>query len=315
MGHAEHDLLHAESAAALDDLLEGGDHRLAAIEPEPLGARVFEVEEFLEAVRLDELVEDRALALAREGDLLVGSLDALLDPGLLGRIGDVHELDADGLAIGALEDGDDLADRPEFEAEHVVEEDLAVAVGFREAVMGGMQLLGVAARLEIERIEIGVEMAAHPVGADQHEGAHRIARRLHDLGRADLGALCPGLRLDLVTDGGLDRGPVAVEGGDELAVGRDRPVRPLPGGAAGVLGDGRGLVLQAGEELAPFRRDGGRVFRVAGVELFDIGGVAAVEKRSLGESFVRVLACHDLSSGAGREGGITGGRLGASGIV
>ena len=60
----------------------------------------------------------------------------------------------------------------EFEAEHVVEEDLAVAVGLREAVMGGMQLLGVAARLEIERIEIGVEMAAHPVGADQHEGAH-----------------------------------------------------------------------------------------------------------------------------------------------
>jgi hypothetical protein len=32
---------------------------------------------------LDQLVEDRALALAGEGDLLVRALDALLDPGLL----------------------------------------------------------------------------------------------------------------------------------------------------------------------------------------------------------------------------------------
>ena len=42
-------------------------------------------------------------------------------------IGDVHELDAERLAIGALQDGDDLADGAELEAEHVVEEDRAVA--------------------------------------------------------------------------------------------------------------------------------------------------------------------------------------------
>ncbi len=51
-------------------------------------------------------------------------------------IGDVHELDAERLAIGALEDRDDFADGAEFEPQHVVEEDLAVPVGFREAVMG-----------------------------------------------------------------------------------------------------------------------------------------------------------------------------------
>ena len=111
MGHAEHDLLHAEIAAALDDLLERRDQRLAAVEAEALGAGVADIQELLEAFRLDELVEDRALAFAGEGDLLVGTLDALLDPGLLGRIGDVHELDAERLAIGALEDADDLADR------------------------------------------------------------------------------------------------------------------------------------------------------------------------------------------------------------
>ena len=64
MGHAEHDLLHAELAAALDDLLQRRDQRLAAVEAEALGAGVLDVEELLEALGLDELVEDRLLALA-----------------------------------------------------------------------------------------------------------------------------------------------------------------------------------------------------------------------------------------------------------
>ena len=102
MRHAEHDLLHAEIAAALDDLLERRDQRFAAVEAEALGAGELHVAELLEAFGLDELVEDGALALARERDLLVGPLDALLDPGLLFRVRDVHELEAEGLAVGAL---------------------------------------------------------------------------------------------------------------------------------------------------------------------------------------------------------------------
>ena len=83
MRHAEHDLLHAEIAAALDDLLQRRDQRLRPVEPEALGAGELDVAEFLEALGLDQLVEDRALALAGEGDLLVGAFDALLDPLLL----------------------------------------------------------------------------------------------------------------------------------------------------------------------------------------------------------------------------------------
>ena len=69
--HADDDLLDAERAAALDDLLQRRDHRLAAVEAEALGAGEFQVAELLEALGLDQLVEDRALALAGEGDLLV----------------------------------------------------------------------------------------------------------------------------------------------------------------------------------------------------------------------------------------------------
>src|SRR5436309_4351157 len=83
MRHADDDLFDAERAAALDDLFQRRNHRLAAVEAEAFGAGELHVAELLEAVGLDELVEDRALAFAAEVDLLVAALDALLHPGLL----------------------------------------------------------------------------------------------------------------------------------------------------------------------------------------------------------------------------------------
>ena len=55
----------------------------AAVEAEALGAGELEVAELFEALGFDQLVEDRAAALAGETDFLVRPLDALLDPGLL----------------------------------------------------------------------------------------------------------------------------------------------------------------------------------------------------------------------------------------
>ena len=104
-------------AAALDDLFQRRNHALAAVEAEALGAGVFHVEEVLEAFGLDQLGEDGLLAFGREGDFLVGTLDALLDPALLLGIGDMHEFDAERAAIGALQDIDDLPDGGMFEAQ------------------------------------------------------------------------------------------------------------------------------------------------------------------------------------------------------
>ena len=116
-----------------------------------------------------------------EGDALVRALDALLDPAFLGRVGDVHELDAERAAIGPPEDVQHLRNGRELEPEHVVDEDLPVVIGLGEAVRGRVEIgLGLR-RLQPERVEIGVEMAAHAVGADHHDGADRIARRLLDL--------------------------------------------------------------------------------------------------------------------------------------
>src|SRR5262245_46605292 len=109
MRHTEHNFFDAERAAALDDLFERRDHRLAAVQPEALGAGELQITEVLEALGLYQLVENGALAFGCETDLLVRPFDAFLEPGLLPRIGDMHELNAKRLAVGATQDGEDLA--------------------------------------------------------------------------------------------------------------------------------------------------------------------------------------------------------------
>src|SRR5262249_27682450 len=261
--HADDDLAHAERAATLDDLLERGNHRFAAVEAEALGAGELEVAELLEAFHLDQLVEDVALALAGEGDLLVRALDALLQPALLRRVGNVHELDAERLAVGAAHDGEDLAQGAELEAEHAVEEDAAIEVGVGEAVGARVEVLLVLARLEAERVEIGVEMAARAIGADQHEGADGIARRLLDLRGGELDAARLGARAQLVADRLLGLVPVTVERGDQLAARQLRPVGPLPRRSVAIAVDA--LVLEALEEGLPLGIDRLRVGTVAGI--------------------------------------------------
>ena len=134
MRHSEADFFHPKIAAALDDLLKRRDQRLRAIKPEALRAGVFDVEEFLEAFSFHKLVEDRAFAFTREGDFLVAAFNALLNPAFLRGVGNVHELQAERLTVSAAQDGDDLAHRREFEAEHLVEEYPAVEVSLSETI-------------------------------------------------------------------------------------------------------------------------------------------------------------------------------------
>jgi 2-oxoglutarate dehydrogenase E1 component len=75
--------------------------------------------------------------------------------------------------------------------------------------------------IEAERIEIGVEVPAHAVGADQHDRAHRVARRLLHVARRKLDARALRLRAHLVAEFLFGLGPVAVERGERL-VARDQ---------------------------------------------------------------------------------------------
>jgi hypothetical protein len=91
-----------------------------------------------------------------------------------------------------------------------------------------MQLFVILGRLEAERIEIGMQVTAHAVGADHHQRAHAVAGGAQDVGGGNLDALLLPLGLELVGHDLLDGAPVAVERGNEVALGVDRPVGLFP---------------------------------------------------------------------------------------
>ena len=139
-----------------------------------------------------------------------------------------------------------------------------------------------------------MQVPAHAIGADHHDGADRIARRLQHVDRGRrrravglglLGQRLPGLDGDLA--------PVAVERRDQLAIGGLRPVaaRCQLGPSAFFCDVGAG-VFQPAEIARPGRVDAVRVRLVAGVELFDVVGVAAVEEGGEQELFVLFLSGH-----------------------
>ena len=281
MRHAEDDFLDAHGTAALDDLLKGRNQRLTAIKAETLGTLILDVDELLKAFRFDELRQDGLLAFRRESDLFVRAFNAFLNPGLFSRIGNMHEFNADRTAIGALQNIEHFRHGRIFEAEHVVDEDLAIIVGRCEAVIFRLQLIIVVWLFcKAERIKIGVQMAAHAIGADHHDGANTVACGLRDLlagQRCAGGTLCS-LTLQLIGDMLFNFGPVAIKRRNKLAIGGNRPVFSGPGCACGVLFHVVSIVAQLGEEIAPLRIDRIRIVLIFGVQLLNIVGIAAIEE-------------------------------------
>ena len=87
------DLVDAQLAAALDDLLQRRDHGLAAVQAEPLGAGETLVQEPSRSPRPRSACSGwRSCPRWVKVSLVAAALDPLLQPGLLLRLGDVHEL-------------------------------------------------------------------------------------------------------------------------------------------------------------------------------------------------------------------------------
>ena len=83
MGHAEHDFLHAELAAALDDLLERRDVDSPPSSPKRLVPVYFLSRNFSKPSVWMSFAEDGFFAKLGKLYLFIGSLDALLNPRLL----------------------------------------------------------------------------------------------------------------------------------------------------------------------------------------------------------------------------------------
>jgi hypothetical protein len=112
---------------------------------------------------------------------------------------------------------------------------------------------------EPERIQIGEQMAAHPIGADQHDHAQVVDDQ-------PAGALAA--EVDHLGARGRQRFAPAF-----VAARLQRRLAAFEQGA--------GLGAELVEIRPPARVDGGRVLEIAGVEVFDEGAVAAVEEGGL----------------------------------
>ena len=204
----------------------------------------------------------------------------------------MHEFDAERLTVSTLADCDDFAKRTGLKSEHMIEENLAVEIGIREAIRTRIEFFMILLTFDTERIKIGVEMSAHAIGANEHQGTNRVARCLLDVRRREIVACGLSLGGEFSADDLFNLRPIAIERRCELIARRSWPVRLLPARALRVLLNVGGRVLQAFEKLGPVRIDRRGVLLEPRIHVVDVGGVGAVEEGSESKIGVRVLARH-----------------------
>ncbi len=175
MRHADGDFVHPVRGSHCDHRMQRRDRDLAAFQTESLGGDVALLAERLERLGLGQLLQDGAFFAGVERGVPGRALDVALDPGFLLRILNMHELHADMAAVRLAQDAHDLPQCRGFAAEHVVDENRPIHIGFGEAVRLRIEFAVRRGDLQPQRIEPCLEMAANPIRSDQHQRPH--ARR------------------------------------------------------------------------------------------------------------------------------------------
>ena len=251
MSHSDGDLLDPQLAAIFDHAFERGDHRFAAIQAKALGADIFAGEEFFPLFAVDDLFEDRLLALGGEVGPLVGAFHSLLEEAPLLEVVDVHIFEADPAAVVGAQDRDDLTNRRGLKTEISADEDRPVEVGIGKAVKFGSEVGGKLALGEAEWIEIGGKVPAHPVGANEHHCANRILGGATNVGLR--GTVSGGLTASLLGNLG-ERRLGRIEPDVHRIERRHRPIRSLPAWSLlGFVQVGHSILMIHGEVRGPGR--------------------------------------------------------------
>ena len=164
MGHAQDDFLHALVAGLFDGQVEQRDQAFGAFERKAFCADEFFANELLESDGIGQAGENAQLFLAADLDAIFGRFHPFLKPATNAEIVDVHELHADGAAVGIAQTLNDVAQGQKALAMHRLAGKTAIHVRFGEAVMRGIEFGGNGAR-EAEWIDVGDHVTADAVGA------------------------------------------------------------------------------------------------------------------------------------------------------
>ncbi len=174
VGHPDGDILDPRVGGGGQQGVEQRDQALRALQAEALGAEELGVEVALETLGLVELAQDPHLLLDRK--LRCRHLGVLLDPQLLVRFLDVHVLDAGGAAVGIAQQPEDPSQiHPGLTGEPTGGE-LAIEVPQCQSVGERVELGVDDRRILTQWVEVGDEVAPHPVHVDQPECAGLLLR-------------------------------------------------------------------------------------------------------------------------------------------
>jgi hypothetical protein len=153
------------------------------------------VEKTLEGFGRDDFFKDAALLFRREDGLVAVALHPVTEPAANGEVHDVHELHAQGAAVGFAEVGEDVAEGPRTAAAEGAGVEHAVEVGVGEAE-GGKGEIGIFGGGQAQRVKMGEGMTKRPVGEEE---VVKAGLGKHVTGRKGSGAVA-GRRTELATE-------------------------------------------------------------------------------------------------------------------
>src|SRR5262249_18063321 len=165
MSHGDDDLLDFLLGGLVDGKVQERDQAFPPFQGERLGSEVLPAEKFLEDDRIGEPGEDPDLFLAAKVETILCSLHALLQPVPDCQLVNVHELDADGPAIGVAEPLEDFPQRYRAIAESIAGKP-AIHLRLAESIKFRLEL-GDAWTRHPQWIDGGYHMAPDAVVTDE----------------------------------------------------------------------------------------------------------------------------------------------------
>ena len=166
MGHTDDNFFDSSFGAGFEKGVEDGDEGFGSFKGEAFLADVAGVEKAFEGFSGDYLFEDAALLGGGEGGLVMVSFHPIAEPAANGEIHDVHEFDADVVAVGLFEESENLSKGAWTAAAEGAGIKNGIEIGLGKAE-GGKGQVGVGFRGEAERVEVGEGVAEGAVGEEE----------------------------------------------------------------------------------------------------------------------------------------------------
>ena len=166
MGHGHDDRLDALPAGLFDGQIQQRDEAFGPFQRKALGADELAADELLEDHRVGQPGEDADLLVAAELQAVLRFLHRVLQPLADFQVVDVHELDADGPAVGVAEPVENVAERLVVRPGQRIGREAAVEVGFGKAPELRFQFWRHGPG-NAQRIDLGDQVPADAIVADQ----------------------------------------------------------------------------------------------------------------------------------------------------